>query len=160
MKNLKQWAAIVAMTLGLAGAAFADDNTGTGTGGGNGKPPKPPKVEGGRGNGLEIPKIGVPSNANIPDSLKALITQYQDAAQKFAASQKELLAQLKGATDEQKQKLKETLKANRDTFLADTTQLRADIREQLRELPNTLKSSTPGAVDGGTDPKGKGGRKP
>lgn len=157
MKNFKKLSVIVAMALGFAGSILADDG---GDRGGDKPPvpPVPPKTEGGRP-GFEIPRLGVPPNANIPDALKALIAQYQDAAQKFAASQKDLLAQLKGATDEQKQKLKEQLKGNRDTFLADTSQLRSDIREQLRELRNTLKGSTPGAVDGGTDPKGKGGRK-
>lgn len=171
MKSLKHLAVIVAMALGLTGSALADDNGGTGSGSGSGSG-SGPGTGGGPGEhrpgddkggirgprpSLEIPKIGVPPDANIPDALKALIKQYQDSAQKFAAAQKDLLATLKGATDEQKAKIKEQLKANRDQFLTDTATLRADIREQLRELRNTLKGSTAGAVEGGAEGKGKGG---
>ncbi len=159
MKRFKNIVSVLALVLGLAGSVRADDGV-SGSGGsdvpGTGDH-KSGKKDGIR-HGFEIPKIGVPPNASIPDALKVLIKQYQDAAQKFAASQKDLLARLKGATDEEKQKVKEQLKLNRDTFLSDTSQLRSDLREQLRELRNTLKGSTPGGVD--TDPKGKGGRKP
>ncbi len=168
MKTFTKFTWVVVVAVSLGGAAFADDQggqrgAGSGTGTGTGTVTPPPgrhdgvgnRPDGGRGQ-IEIPKIGIPPNANLSDDLKKLITQYQDTAQKFAAGQKDLLAQLKGATDEQKQTLKDQLKANRQQFLDDTTQLRADIREQLRELRQKIKDSATGAVDTGADGKGKG----
>ncbi len=105
--------------------------------------------------GLEIPRIGIPKGVELPEDVKKLVEQYQDAAKKFAEEQKALVSQLRGATEEDKAKLKEQLKANRDKFLDDTKQLRADIREQVRDLRAKLKENG-GAVDGGSEGKGKG----
>ena len=122
-----------------------------------GDPPvRPERPErGGRPPQVELPKLGIPRNVTLPDDLKALVEQYQTAAKKFAEDQKALVAQIKGATDEDKAKLKEQLKSNREKFLEDTKQLRADIREQVRDLRAKLKESGT-AVDGGTEGKGKG----
>lgn len=113
--------------------------------------PTPP----GRPGGIEVPRIGIPKGVELPEDVKKLVEQYQDAAKKFAEEQKTLVSQLRGATDEEKAKLKEQLKSNRDTFLENTKQLRADIREQVRDLRAKLKEGG-GAVDGGTEGKGKG----
>lgn len=119
-------------------------------------PARPGRPEGaGRPPQVEVPKLGIPRNVTLPDDLKALVEQYQAAAKKFAEEQKALIAQLKGASEEDKAKLKEQLKTNRDKFLEDTKQLRADIREQVRELRAKLKENG-GAVEGGTEGKGKG----
>ncbi len=124
-----------------------------------GDPPTRPERDGRGGNGrppqVELPKLGIPRNVTLPDDLKKLVEQYQTAAQKFAEEQKALIAQIKGATEEDKAKLKEQLKGNREKFLEDTKQLRADIREQVRDLRAKLKESGT-AVDGGTEGKGKG----
>ena len=108
-----------------------------------GDPPTPPSKPddsrpgrpGGPGRpGIDIPRIGIPKGVELPEDVKKLVTQYQDAAKKFADEQKTLISQLRGATEEDKAKLKEQLKTNRDKFLEDTKQLRADIREQVRDL--------------------------
>ena len=152
MKTFSKISLALVVACSLGGVAFGKD----GQGDDQGKPGKHNQQgRGGRAQ-VEIPRFGVPKNANLSDDLKKLISQYQDAAQKFAAGQKELLAQLKGSTDEQKQALKDLLKANRQQFLDDTTQLRADIREQLRELRQKFKDSGAGAVDNGAEGKGKG----
>lgn len=109
-----------------------------------GRPPHP-----------DVPKLGIPRNATLPAELKALVEQYQTAAKTFAEDQKELIAKIRGATDAEKATLKEQLKTNREKFLEDTKQLRADIREQVRDLRDKLKEGG-GAVDGGTEGKGKG----
>ena len=144
MKTFRKIALIAGAVLSIASfnAALAGD-----------KPEGPGRPPGGPG--IEIPRIGVPKGVELPADLKALVDKYQDAAKKFAADQKDLIALIRGATEEDKAKLKEQLKTNRDKFLEDTKQLRADIREQVRELRAKLKESgTP--VDGGTDRKGKG----
>jgi hypothetical protein len=156
MNPFTKFGFVLAAALSLGTAVLAKETTSGGPGGGRPEAPERPEAPKGGKPQIEIPKFKLPPNAEIPADLKALITQYQDAAQKFAAQQKELLAQIKGATDEQKQKLKETLKGNRQTFLDDTTQLRADIREQLRELRAKLKDSAPTTVDPSGEGKGKG----
>ncbi|MEI6357885.1 MAG: hypothetical protein WCP53_12425 [Verrucomicrobiota bacterium] len=57
---------------------------------------------------------------------------------------------------DQKEKIKELLKANKDQFLADTKQLRTDIRDRVKELVGELKA---GNVKGaGTEGAGHGRR--
>jgi hypothetical protein len=93
----------------------------------------------------------------IPDSLQKLIDQYNAQRKTETDAQKALLAKLAGATDTEKQAIKDQLKANRDKFLEDTKQLRTDIREQIKALRAALGDTPP--VDGG-DKGGKGkGRK-
>ena len=150
MKTFRKFALIAGTVLSIASfnAALAGDKPE-----GPGRPPGGPGGPGGPD--VEIPRIGVPKGVELPADLKALVDKYQDAAKKFAADQKDLIAQIRGASEEDKAKLKEQLKSNRDKFLEDTKQLRADIREQVRDLRAKLKESgTP--VDGGADRKGKG----
>ncbi|MEY3276428.1 MAG: hypothetical protein RL153_1695 [Verrucomicrobiota bacterium] len=143
--------AILASTV-IALGALAQNPPAKPEGDGPGRPGRP----GGPGRpGLDIPRIGIPKNVELPEDVKKLVTQYQDAAKKFADEQKSLISQIRGATEEDKAKLKEQLKSNRDKFLEDTKQLRADIREQVRDLRAKLKENG-GAVDGGTEGKGKG----
>lgn len=110
--------------------------------------PEKPELVNRKGEGIRVPD-SLKNDAKLKELLAAAKLQ-QEA---FRAEQKKLAAELKGATDEQKQQIKDALKANREKFLTDTKQLRADIRERVKELKAQLK---PGNVDGGGE---KGGHR-
>lgn len=106
---------------------------------------------------VEVPSFGISSRLELPADLKALVEQFRAQAEAFVTAQKELARQLKGSTVEQKEQLKEQLKTNREKFLEDTAQLRADIRERVKELKTTLQESRP--VDAGAGEGRKRGRR-
>ncbi len=159
MKKFTQLTALVAtaLTYGFAALAGPKDTT----------PPTPPAGEhsgehtggpgGAHGGPTTLPGIRVPKNVVIPDALKKSIDQYNALRQAETKIQKDLAAKLAGATEAEKQAIKDQLKSNREKFLEDTKQLRTDIREQIKALRAALKDTPP--VDGG-DKGGKGkGRK-
>jgi hypothetical protein len=160
MKLLKPLGlATLALALTTSDRLFANDST-------KPTPPKRPErpEEGGKrgdkvrpGPFADVPNLGIPSKLDLPEDLRKLVDQFRTQARTFVASQKELAQQLKGATAEQKETIKEQLKSNHEKLLEDTAQLRADIRERVKELRATLQDSRP--VDAGAgEGRGKGRR--
>lgn len=148
--------ATLALALTASNRLFADDST---------TPTRPERPTDGNKRGenvrpgrfADVPNLGIPTKLELPEDLQKLVDQFRTQAQTFVASQKELAQQLKGATAEQKETIKEQLKTNREKFLEDTAQLRADIRERVKELRATLQDSRP--VDAGAgEGRGKGRR--
>ncbi len=153
MKQFRQLIVLAAVAIALApfNTLRADDKV---------KPEPPGKSQDGKGNvrdrGLEIPRLGVPPKVELPEALKKLVEQYRTDSESFLASQKDLLKQLKGATAEEKAKIKDTLKANREKFLTDHKELITEIRQQIADIKKDLKNHDK-AVEAGTE--GKGGRR-
>jgi hypothetical protein len=153
MKHFRKLIVLAALALALApfNSLRADDK---------GKPEQPGKSQDGKGNirdrGLEIPRLGVPPKVELPEALKKLVEQYRTDSESFLAGQKDLLKQLKGATAEEKAKIKDTLKANREKFLTDHKELITEIRQQIADIKKDLKNHDK-AVEAGTE--GKGGRR-
>jgi len=151
MKNLIKLTALMVagLTCGLVTLAGP---------GPEGEKPEGPGKGGPGGGKFEVPAVGhLPKNVEIPATLKKALEEYNALRLKQNELQKALATTLGTATAEEKTKIKEQLKANRDKFLEDTKQLRADIREQIKALRAALKDTPP--VDGG-DKGGKGhGRK-
>lgn len=157
MKNLRKLLAFLTLALSLAavnplraddsGKPSDDGTTSENSGKGKGR---------GKG-GLEIPRLGIPPKVELPEALKKLVDQYRADSDTFLASQKDLLKQLKGATEEEKAKIKETLKANREKFLADHKELISEIRQQIADLKKELKNHEK-PVDAGNGGKGGGRR--
>src|SRR5437016_1833629 len=71
---------------------------------------------------------------NVPDPVKSLILNFDETRDKYLADQKALLAKLKGATPEEREKLREQLQANRQAFLAELKTFREDLRKDLQDL--------------------------
>ena len=65
---------------------------------------------------------------------------------------------LSTATQEQRNTVREQLKANRDKFLTDTQQVRTEIRDQLKDLGVSVRENKP--TDGGGSGGGKGPGRP
>jgi hypothetical protein len=100
----------------------------------------------------EVPNLGIPPKLELPEDVQLLVTQFRTQASSFVEAQREIARKLKGATEAERELLKEQLKENRETFLEESKALRADIRERVKELKEKLRESRP--VDAGI---GEGG---
>lgn len=162
MKNLSKFTALLAAGLAFGTMALAgpkDDRPAPPNGGGNAGP-KGDKVRPNDVTRFEVPGIGkLPKDVELPDALKKALDEFNALRLKQTETQKELLAKLGTSTKEEKQAIKDQLRANRDQFLEDTKQLRADIREQIKALREKLKDTLPvgGGDKGGKGPGRKGG---
>jgi len=124
------------------------------------KPEKPETGRGGRGPGIEVPRIGVPEKVftTLPQSLQDQISKYREQSKGFIDAQRDMAKTLSTATQEQRNTIREQLKANRDKFLADTQQVRTEIRDQLKDLGVSVRENKP--TDGGGSGAGKGPGRP
>ena len=124
------------------------------------KPEKVGKPETGRGPGIEVPRIGVPEKVftTLPQSLQDQISKYREQSKGFIDAQREVAKTLSTATQEQRNTVREQLKANRDKFLTDTQQVRTEIRDQLKDLGVSVRENKP--TDGGGSGGGKGPGRP
>lgn len=125
-----------------------------------GKPKNPEVGRGGRGPGIEVPRIGVPEKVftTLPQSLQDQISKYREQSKGFIDAQRDMAKTLSTATQEQRNTIREQLKANRDKFLTDTQQVRTEIRDQLKDLGVSVRENKP--TDGGGSGGGKGPGRP
>lgn len=93
--------------------------------------------------GVEVPDLKIPSNLELPDSVKGLAEDFRTRAQNYVERQKEVWKRAEGASKSEREKLKEQMKANRAEFLQQTRQIRAELKERIKEVQKTLSSSRP-----------------
>lgn len=119
------------------------------------RPARPEKPPGGRGPGMEVPRIGVPDRvlSTLPQALQDQITKYREQSKTFIDAQRDLAKTLSTATEEQRNTIREQLKANREKFLTDTQQVRTEIRDQLKDLGVSVRENRP--ADGGGKGQGR-----
>ena len=124
------------------------------------KPKNPETGRGGRGPGIEVPRIGVPEKVftTLPQSLQDQISKYREQSKGVIDAQREVAKTLSTAPQEQRNTVREQLKANRDKFLTDTQQVRTEIRDQLKDLGVSVRENKP--TDGGGSGGGKGPGRP
>lgn len=101
---------------------------------------------------VEVPELKLPANVEVPDAVKGLAADFKTRAQSYVDQQKEVWKRAEGATKSEREKLKEQLKANRAEFLLQTRQLRAELKERIKELQKTLGNSRP--LDEGVGERG------
>jgi hypothetical protein len=116
-------------------------------------PPTPPPTEGprgGRGPRIEIPRIELPAAVRdqLPQALQDQIARYRELSQTFIEQQRELTAGIRTATEEERNRIREQLRTNRERFLTDTQTLRTEIRDQIRETRHTLREQQDGTAPG------------
>src|SRR5260221_1025893 len=75
---------------------------------------------------------------NAPAPVKQLILSFDATRDKFLAEQAELRRKLKGATEEQREKIREQLQDNRAAFLAELKTFRQDLRKDLQSLKGEI----------------------
>lgn len=85
--------------------------------------------------------------------------EFRKASEQFVATKRELIKRLRGASAEERVKIKEQLELNREKFATETMPLRLELQERLDEIRRDLKSrSKPvdaGAGDGGGRGRGR-----
>ena len=106
---------------------------------------------------VEVPELKLPSNVELPDAVKGLAANFRTQAQNYVDRQKELWKRSEGASKTERDQLKEQLKANRVEFLQQTRQLRAELKERIKELQKSLNSSRP--LDESVGERGGRGRR-
>jgi hypothetical protein len=76
----------------------------------------------------------------LPDDVKALIQKFDSERDTFLKAQEDLRKQMKDASKDKRDDLREQLRTNREKWLDEQKQLREDIRDRLKELKDTLPS--------------------
>lgn len=101
---------------------------------------------------------GTPARPELPGQpapsadLRDLVKDFQTARESFLKQQQDLLAQLKAASKEEREALRQQLRENLDAWLEQQKAQVQDIREQAREIKNNVPSISD-VVDSG---KGEG----
>ena len=123
MKSIKQ--AVFGTVAGLAMialSAHAEDRV------------KKPEIGANGGQIVRPERPERPDRPQLPPEIRRLLAVFEKARDTYLEKQKELLKQLKDATEEQKAALREQLKENQDKF----AKIRAELRERLKELRDQL----------------------
>jgi ABC-type transporter MlaC component len=100
---------------------------------------------------------GKADRAALSDELKAAIQDFQQARADFLKAQADLRKGLRTATSEERARIREQLKTLCSGWLQDQQQYRDRIREELRELRETLRNARDKQLDE-VKGKGKGGK--
>jgi hypothetical protein len=136
MKMTWQWNAILALALMAGvGRAMADDSKGSGA-----KDDDSPKSiqspPAGQGDGVEFQNFSIPPRLRdeLSPQLVQELAKYQAASEKYLKDQKDLNAKLKGASSEERKKIRDQLRINQNDFLSDTRDLRNEIHKQIQDL--------------------------
>ena len=74
----------------------------------------------------------------LPTDIKDMIAKFEKDREAYLQQQKDLLKQLKGATDEERDKIREQLGDSRDKWLDQAKSLREEIRSRIAELRDKL----------------------
>ncbi|MBX3731851.1 MAG: hypothetical protein KF791_04570 [Verrucomicrobiae bacterium] len=107
----------------------------------------------------DIPEIRLPTDVELPETVKGLAAEFKSRAQSYVERQKEISKRAETATQGERDRLKEQLKENRAEFLQQTRQLRAELKERIKELQKSIGNSRP--IDDGLTERGgrlRGGR--
>src|SRR5687768_11986094 len=143
MKMFKTYALIIALSFwGLS--SYAAETPGTDAAAAT-RPEKPDKEKPDKPEHPEHPAN--PGRPALPDDVKKLIEESKEARAAFLAEQKELITKLKGATQEERQKIRDDLSKNREEFLAQQKELREQVRDRLKEIRAEFKDNRDKIID-------------
>ena len=138
MRLLKTMVVTSVLGLSIMGAvAWADDKTPD--------PTSPPTTS----TPPEKQEKQKPSHARpfLPDDVKALVDKVKTDREAFAKEQAALLKTLKGATQEQRDKIREQLQDNRQMFLDSQRALREQIKDKLEALRKEFRDNRDKILD-------------
>ncbi len=96
------------------------------------------------------------SGAKLPEALNSLVKEFRSASDDYVATQKELTRKLRGASAEEKARLREALQVNKEKFSHSTAPLREQLQDRLEDLKRDLKEHSQ-AISAGAG--GGGGRR-
>lgn len=95
---------------------------------------------------MESLEVKLPPRAKVPEDMKQLVNEFRKQAESYVEQRKELQKQIKGASAEDRERIKDQLKATRQLFLDQTRDIRNDIAERIKELKTTIKENRPQAA--------------
>lgn len=101
---------------------------------------------------------GASTAVGVPVVLNSLVKEFRTASDDYVATQKELTRKLKGASAEEKARLREALQANKEKFSHSTAPLREQLHDRLEELKRDLKEHSQ-AISAGAGGGAGGGRR-
>lgn len=105
----------------------------------------------------DFPEIKLPSNVELPESVRGLAADFRSQAQQYVNRQKVLSERAETATAVERERIREQIKANRAQFLQQTRQIRSEIKDRIREVHRSIGNSRP--LDGAASERGAGARR-
>jgi hypothetical protein len=146
MKSITRLAVILAMGLALANLTAVGGEKKAADRDGNSA------LQDGGGVIQQDDTAGKTAGAEVPDDLKKAIQDFQAARDQYLKQQTELRKRLGTATGDERAKIREQLKALAGDWVQEQKQYRDRIREELRDLRDTLRNARDKQLD---DVKGK-----
>ena len=121
--------------------------TDDGTGGGKGPKDPPPGLANRPDHPAHPDHAANPNRPALPDDVKKLIDASKQARETFLNEQRDLVAKLKSATQDERAKIREDLAKNREDFLAQQKELREQIHDRLKEIRAEFKDNRDKVID-------------
>jgi len=110
-----------------------------------------------KGVAADIPVVHLPSNVELPKSVRDLEADFRLQAQQYVERQKGLSQRAETASSSERERIREQIKANRAQFLQQTRQIRSEIKDRIREVHRSIGNSRP--LDGAGAERGSGNRR-
>lgn len=92
-----------------------------------------------------------PEQQRLPVDLRERVANFEKVREAYLAEQRQLLRKLRGATDEDRNQIRDLIKARREAWLEQARQFREEARERLTELRNGALQSHREALDAARD---------
>jgi hypothetical protein len=81
-----------------------------------------------------------PEQQLLPLDLRQRVANFEAVRETYLAEQRELLRKLQGATEEDREKIRELIKSRREVWLEQARRFREEAKERMAELKNALPS--------------------
>lgn len=118
---------------------------------------RPSSTRSAEASAISVPEVSLPPGLVLTDDLRSIVNNFRTQAQSFIDQQNDVMKQYRGATVEDRERLKLQLKANREGFLEQTRELRSELKQRASELRRDLKDARP--LDAGLSEGGAGRRR-
>jgi hypothetical protein len=92
-----------------------------------------------------------PELQRLPADLRERLARFETVREAYLAEQRELLRKLRGASDEDRDQIRELIKTRRDAWLEQARQFREEAKDRLTELRNGALQSHKEALDAARD---------
>ena len=92
----------------------------------------------------------------LPEDIKKLVENARKAAKDFVSTQKELAQALKSSTDEERDKIREQMKANLDAFKEAQKGRVEEIKKRLADIKNQFKDNHDRLIEAAKEQRDRG----
>jgi hypothetical protein len=81
-----------------------------------------------------------PEQQRLPQDLRDRLASFEKVREAYLTEQRELLRKLRGATDEDRDRIRELIKSRREAWLEQARRFREEAKERMAELRDALPS--------------------